>query len=86
MQLRWDTWSDICDFVPKEWFGRGCYVDAEGKETLDASAENRIGLVIKTLESQEFLAQEFDWVIKGTSGEFYACKPDIFENIYEAVD
>jgi hypothetical protein len=27
-----------------------------------------------------------DWVIKGTAGEFYPCKPEIFKDIYEAVD
>jgi hypothetical protein len=26
-----------------------------------------------------------DWVIKGTKGEIYPCKPDIFVEIYEAV-
>lgn len=26
-----------------------------------------------------------DWIIKGVMGEFYACKPDIFEASYEPV-
>ncbi|MGO4298481.1 hypothetical protein [Glutamicibacter sp. MCAF14] len=26
-----------------------------------------------------------DWVIRGVQGEFYPCKPDIFEQTYEAV-
>ena len=26
-----------------------------------------------------------DWIIKGIQGEFYPCKPDIFEATYEAV-
>ena len=26
---------------------------------------------------------EGDWIIKGTKGEFYPCKPDIFAQIYE---
>ena len=81
VQLTWDNWSEICDFVPKPWFKGGCYVDAEGKVTTDAAG--KLGLIIQTLESQEFIAQENDWIIKGTAGEFYACKPDIFENIYE---
>lgn len=25
-----------------------------------------------------------DWIIKGVSGEFYPCKPDIFTKTYEA--
>lgn len=27
-----------------------------------------------------------DWIIKGVQGEFYPCKPDIFEATYEAVE
>lgn len=26
-----------------------------------------------------------DWIIKGTKGEFYPCKPDIFAEVYELV-
>lgn len=27
-----------------------------------------------------------DWIIKGVNGEFYPCKPDIFEKTYEPVE
>ncbi len=27
-----------------------------------------------------------DWIIKGVAGELYPCKPDIFEQTYEAVE
>jgi hypothetical protein len=27
-----------------------------------------------------------DWIIKGANGEFYPCKPDIFEKTYEPVN
>jgi len=30
-------------------------------------------------------AEKGDWIIKGVRGEFYPCKPDIFEQTYEAV-
>jgi hypothetical protein len=42
------------------------------------------GLIIKTLEG-EHLASIGDYVIKGVKGEFYPCKPDIFELTYEPV-
>jgi len=42
-------------------------------------------LKIKTLEG-EMLCGDRDWVIKGVNGEFYPCKPDIFEKTYEAVE
>lgn len=43
------------------------------------------GVVIKTLEG-EMYGEEGDWIICGVKGEFYACKPDIFEQTYEAVN
>ena len=42
------------------------------------------GLIIKTLEG-EHIASIGDYIIKGVEGEFYPCKPDIFEKIYEEV-
>lgn len=40
---------------------------------------------IETLEG-DHLARKGDWIIKGVKGEFYPCKPDIFEQTYESVD
>ncbi len=42
------------------------------------------GLVIQTIEG-EMLANYMDWVICGVKGEFYPCKPDIFEATYDIV-
>lgn len=39
---------------------------------------------IKTLEGV-MEASVGDYIIKGINGEFYPCKPDIFEKTYEAV-
>ena len=41
-------------------------------------------LRIKTLEGT-MIADEGDWIIKGNKGDFYICKPDIFEATYEPV-
>jgi hypothetical protein len=41
-------------------------------------------LTIKTLEGI-METQPGDWIIKGVKGEFYPCKPDIFEATYEEV-
>ncbi len=40
------------------------------------------GLVIHTLEGDHH-ASVGDYIIKGVHGEFYPCKPDIFEKTYE---
>lgn len=42
-------------------------------------------LIIPTLEGQ-MRADPGDWVIRGIKGEFYPCKPDIFEATYEEVE
>ncbi|MET8265954.1 hypothetical protein ABZU92_18400 [Micromonospora arida] len=41
-------------------------------------------LYIETLEGR-MRADIGDYVIKGVKGEFYPCKPDVFEATYEAV-
>lgn len=40
---------------------------------------------IHTLEGIHNVS-EGDWVIKGVKGEFYPCKPDIFQMTYEPVE
>ena len=42
-------------------------------------------LDIQTLEG-EMRANIGDWIIRGVKGEFYPCKPDIFEQTYEKVE
>jgi len=46
------------------------------------------GLIIGTLEDGPnceavHVADSGDWIIRGVAGEFYPCKPDIFEQTYE---
>ena len=48
-------------------------------------AWKRNGIIIKTLEGSH-LASSGDYIIKGVKGEFYPCKPDIFELTYELVE
>lgn len=40
---------------------------------------------IHTLEGPLHIS-DGDWIIKGINGEFYPCKPDIFEKIYEPLE
>ena len=42
-------------------------------------------LYIPTLEG-EMAASVGDFIIRGVNGEFYPCKPDIFEKTYESVE
>lgn len=43
-----------------------------------------VALIIPTLEG-EMRADLGDWIICGVKGEFYPCKPDIFDATYEPV-
>lgn len=40
------------------------------------------GCIIHTLEG-DHLANYGDWIIQGVKGEFYPCKPDIFQATYD---
>lgn len=44
----------------------------------------KIVVKINTLEGV-MTAHQGDYIIKGVKGEFYPCKPDIFEKTYEKV-
>lgn len=57
--------------------------DFVGWENLTAPIEGRVGIV--TLEGVVW-AQKGDYIIRGVKGEFYPCKPDIFEATYEVVE
>lgn len=63
-----------------EWMGRvGRYIPEDG------SVRGR--LYVGTLEDGEdgeakHVASRGDWIIRGVKGEFYPCKPDIFEATY----
>ncbi|MDP2735629.1 MAG: hypothetical protein Q8P12_05485 [bacterium] len=86
VQLRWDTWSEMCDHarVGKLSDGKpqGCYVKDDGTALPEGQTSNRIGLHIPTLEGLMLGIQD-DWIIKGVAGELYPCKPDIFAQTYE---
>ena len=60
-----------------------CFWGFEGWIGRD-SMSNFLGdkFFIKTLEG-DMLVSAGDWIIEGIKGEFYPCKPDIFEATYE---
>lgn len=49
------------------------------------TVNEQIEIYIFTLEGT-MIASKYDWIIKGVKGEFYPCKPDIFEATYEAAE
>lgn len=59
--------------------------ELELKPNPKGTVTDRFFLMIPTLESPHE-ASGGDWIIKGVNGEFYPCKPDIFEKTYEPLD
>lgn len=61
-------------------------LDALGLSVIVNYADNAHPTIkIKTLEGT-MLGNVGDFIIKGVKGEFYPCKPDIFEATYEKVE
>lgn len=61
-----------------------------GGSRIEKRIDGRREIWIKTLEDGslyqvEHVASEGDFIIKGVKGEFYACKPDIFNLTYKLV-
>lgn len=79
LQLRWDNWSEMCDFV-----GVGKLTEGKPEGAMDKD-NSKLRLQIPTLEGL-MTAEQNDWIIKGIKGEIYPCKPDIFEATYEKVE
>ena len=55
------------------------YGNMNGADTITVIKPER--LEIETLEGT-MTADVGDWIIRGVNGEFYPCKPDIFEKTY----
>ena len=77
-----DNLEDVLAFTGKhprwdEWF-------ASFDEYAAHVANDHQMFKILTLEGT-MKAMPGDWVIKGVQGEFYPCKPEIFEKTYEKV-
>lgn len=71
-QLTEETFQLCCEFVGEENIADGTIFDA-------------CVIGIRTLEGN-MIARKQDWIIKGVKGEFYPCKPDIFEKTYDKVE
>lgn len=77
IQLRSDTLCELYDFLGIT--GKGSFLDCgHGIDPTDGKFK------ITTLEGVH-VAELDDFIIRGVKGEFYPCKPDIFEATYELV-
>ena len=81
--IQWDglNFNDILKFT-----GSGnIKLEEIRKPDADMRIPGSYVLTIRTLEGV-MEASKGDYIIKGVNGEFYPCKPDIFEKTYEKVE
>lgn len=86
VQLTKNNVEDAAQFIDRDYLIRVVWLNEANiyKDKQDDKF-NSPGIWIKTLEG-DYLAKEGDYIIKGVDGEYYPCKPDIFEKTYEKVD
>ena len=60
-------------------------IDFIGMKNIVDIGRDNLYLTIRTLEGN-MTASPGDYIIKGIQGEFYPCKPDIFEKTYDKVE
>lgn len=93
LQLRPDTWKEMAGFAGAGRLAdgkpEGFWEDGPARRAwpveLGPSGSWRIAMEIPTPEGV-MVAHENDYVIRGVAGELYPCKPDIFEQTYEAAE
>lgn len=73
IQFTRDNWEEVLAFT----MGKAT------KFTIERCPQGKAYCTIPTLEG-DHIATEKDYIIRGVKGEFYPCKPDIFERTYEA--
>lgn len=76
--VQWDgkNFDEVMNFMKED---HGHKLNYENTEEL---AYKTGELTIRTLEGN-MTASTNDWIIRGVNGEFYPCKPDIFNKTYE---
>jgi hypothetical protein len=86
--MQWDGTADgatpIIDWILSS-DGTASYVCSDVDRCAQNDGDAPHYIEVYTLEGY-MRADLGDWVIKGVQGEFYPCKPSIFEATYEPVD
>lgn len=79
--VQWNglNWQDITSFA-----GNAVRFEEVVEPISESANLNRVDLIIHTLEG-DMTARVGDYIIKGVKGEFYPCKPDIFDETYHEV-
>ena len=65
-----------------QWTGENL---SEIDKFMQAKVQKRALVLIIPTQKKKMHALLGDYIIKGVNGEFYPCKPDIFDKTYEAI-
>lgn len=80
--VQWDGTVEGWNKVIVPWKGE----DGDCIKALALCGDHsHIDVYIETLEGNMTVSPG-DYIIKGVQGEFYPCKPDIFEQTYEKIE
>lgn len=78
IQFDGKNWIDVCEFV-----GEGNYKLPD--RTREEYVEDLFNYIYIVTLKGNMKATIGDYIIRGANGEYYPCKPDIFEKNYEEV-
>ena len=74
-----------CIAFLRNWLGNEYKTHGKDRH-FNATGWMEIGTLEDGDNQVKHIAQEGDYIIKGIKGEFYACKPDIFELSYQEIE
>lgn len=92
IQLRWDTWGEVCEFVaertgvsPKNF---AFHISAEeASDTCGEAGSLFLAFAVITVHGKTAVIRHGDWIIPDNKpGTFYPCKPEVFVAKYEPVE
>lgn len=83
-QIEAIQWTDNTNEI-KSFCGNSCTYSVEDSAWKVGKGIPHEKLVIHTLEG-DMVASRNDYIIKGLKGEFYPCKPDVFNQKYELIN
>jgi hypothetical protein len=80
------NYQEIKDFYPTNWteYQQTDWGNIKSRDITPLTTPGYPRLLVQTAEGMLW-ADRNDWIIKGIKGEYYPCKPDIFELTYEAI-
>lgn len=92
VQLRWDTWAEVCALAATCLRGDGFrgLLSSDvakafpGAEIAEPIIDGGIYAIVPTPEGNH-LARQGDWIIRGLESELYPCRDSIFQRKYEPV-